>query len=737
MIVNRVLSFFLLTLSTANAWGQDTAVIDSLLTRLNYDITASQRIEVYLDLAYQYRRSDSANTARYAQLAIQLADEVGDRAAKADAYYEIGWAAMSKGHYETAKNLYSNVVTLSDDANFLEGKAKGYNGLGIISFYRGHYATALDNYLKSLAVREMLGDSVAIARSYNNIGGVYFNQENYPQALKYYFSSLKIKEALDDLPGLTRSCTNVGLVYKLLNKYDSAVHYYGRSLELKKAMGNWEGVADSHSNIGLINQMQGNLKEARIEYDQALAINKQFGNENATARTYQYLGNLSKAEGNLDTALKHYLTALDVFEALGSKIQLSSLLLEIGDAYWRKQDFLAARSSLQQSLSFANEIGLLENKKTALELLAKVYEGLRDFEQAYTIQVQFKMIADSLRSDEQSRRLARLEATYEFQKIRDSLEYANRSERLLMDQRISREQNRSSVFLAGSIVLLIGLFVTYRFFDLKRRANRELMQRHEEIRKSREEIQQQRDNLEEALAELQRTQSMLIQSEKMASIGMLTAGLNHEINNPLNFITGGLFGIHDTLDEETNRQIKSYTDVINEGVKRISSIVQSLKRFSQQDPDAKADCRLDEILDNCLAVTETKRNGHVAVNRQFLAKSPNLFGSEVSLFQAFFNILNNAEQAIQEEGSITVSLEEDSEQLQVSITDTGKGIPREDLLKVADPFFTTKTDDLSRKGLGLTIAYTIIKDHSGELSIESEEGKGTKVVVSLPRSGKA
>ncbi|WP_424962678.1 sensor histidine kinase [Ekhidna sp.] len=236
----------------------------------------------------------------------------------------------------------------------------------------------------------------------------------------------------------------------------------------------------------------------------------------------------------------------------------------------------------------------------------------------------------------------------------------------------------------------------------------------------------------ESMKQLQETTHKLIQSEKMASLGMLSAGVAHEINNPLNFIKGGLEILEDGLKEEKELKFEAAPSmhVIKEGLSRASVIVNSLNHFSRNTESMDERCDIHDILNNSLIMLQPKLKYKGTVEKTFTKEKLVIKGNEGKLHQAFLNIISNAEQAIDKKGTILVKTRKNTNTIDVEIADDGVGISKEHLNKISDPFFTTKPVGQGT-GLGLAITYKIIEDHNGSIDVSSKPGKGTKFVLSF------
>jgi PAS domain S-box-containing protein len=262
----------------------------------------------------------------------------------------------------------------------------------------------------------------------------------------------------------------------------------------------------------------------------------------------------------------------------------------------------------------------------------------------------------------------------------------------------------------------------------------ELALTNEELRIANENLYNQKEELQTALDELNDTQKQLIQSEKMASLGILATGIAHEINNPLNFINGGILGLETYFRDNLNTHFENVSfliEAMHEGVKRTTDIVTSLSHYSRRDDLPRSNCEIHDIIDHCLVMLHSQLKNKVEIQKYYTVFPCPVFGSEGKLHQAILNVIANAGQSIESNGVISISTNIINHDLIISISDTGCGISKENLEKIFDPFFTTKEPGKGI-GLGLSITYKIIQEHNGTLEYESELGKGTKVILKLP-----
>jgi signal transduction histidine kinase len=305
------------------------------------------------------------------------------------------------------------------------------------------------------------------------------------------------------------------------------------------------------------------------------------------------------------------------------------------------------------------------------------------------------------------------------------------------------------------LIFSVLVFINYR---AKKQANIALEQKNTE--------------LNEAFIQLKSTQSQLIHSEKMASLGQLTAGIAHEINNPLNFVYAGIGALESNvisfyqitdlfqhiLTEEDQEKIinqivqlrkadtpKEYEELqqdinalikdIKIGAVRTTEIVKGLRNFSRLDEGSPKLGDIHNDIDAALMLLRNKLAQNVTVSKKYGEKIPEISALHGQINQVFTNIIANAIQAMDKGGKITISTKmanrEGKNYVGISIRDTGKGMPENIKARIFEPFYTTK-DVGEGTGLGLSISYGIIRNHRGTIEVFSELGKGTEFIIYLP-----
>ncbi|MCU4176827.1 sensor histidine kinase [Carboxylicivirga sp. N1Y90] len=261
--------------------------------------------------------------------------------------------------------------------------------------------------------------------------------------------------------------------------------------------------------------------------------------------------------------------------------------------------------------------------------------------------------------------------------------------------------------------------------------NEELKSTNEDLYNKNEIIEEQHEALEKALKIQKEMQAHLIQSEKMASLGILTSGISHELNNPLNFIRGGKMSIEMKMKEENPDFLDSYGDYLNmieEGVSRSTAVINGLNMFNDQSTDSDESCDVHEILDNCLLVLNNEIQYTISVQKNYLASTSVIKCNRGEIHQVYINLLLNAIHATSKNGIIQILTRFSNNCLYVLVKDNGHGIADEHIENVTTPFFTTKEPGQG-VGLGLSIVYSILQKHQGNIRLKSKENKGCSVMT--------
>jgi two-component system NtrC family sensor kinase len=230
--------------------------------------------------------------------------------------------------------------------------------------------------------------------------------------------------------------------------------------------------------------------------------------------------------------------------------------------------------------------------------------------------------------------------------------------------------------------------------------------------------------------ELQKMQEALLQSEKLAAMGRLTSQIAHELNNPIYGIMNTLELLKTEIPPESKR--RRILELSLSEIQRLSEMLRNMLSFSKPEEEKRRLVKLDELIEGILLMMEKQmRESNIQVETSFDPGIPEIMASTNQMRQVMLNIFKNAKEAMPKGGTLFIRTSKEDNRILIRIQDTGIGIPEEIRAKIFEAFFTTK-QKVKGVGLGLSVCYGIIKDHGGDIKVESQEGKGTTFAINLP-----
>jgi signal transduction histidine kinase len=602
--------------------------------------------------------------------------------------------AYLSAYPDTALQFALQGLQLAQKIGDRRGEALCINALGSVYFHVGDYAKALEMYLRYLELKDNLKERKGIAVAYFNLASVYTEEKDYPHALDYLFKAKREDEITKDSSGILFDLYSLGSIYLRMEKYDSALYYLEQSYQLVQTL-------DDKNMIG--------------------AILNTFG------ESYVALNNTALAS-------KYYRLSIPYAQAIRDNEVLSSNYYGLAKVF-KQQDMLdSSIYYARKALSISQEAPFLKQVMETSAFLTEIFKTKKQFDSAFKYQELSVATKDSLFNVENVRKVQglKLQELQRQQSIENAkTEYRNKIKFYIL------------IFTSG--IFLVIAFILWRNNKQKQKANILL---HE-----------QKSKTERAYDELKSTQAQLIQSEKMASLGELTAGIAHEIQNPLNFVNN-FSDVNKELINELVQEIdkknfdevkliagdiKENSEKINHHGKRAGDIVKGMLEHSRKSTGQKEPTDINTLADEYLRLSY---HGLRAKDKTFNATMKTDFDESIGkinvipqdMGRVLLNLFNNAFYAAslpskggskEQEPTVLVSTKKINGNVEISVKDNGNGIPQNIIGKIFQPFFTTKPTG-EGTGLGLSLAYDIIKVHGGTLEVETKEGGFTEFRITLP-----
>jgi len=729
----RVIICLLLFIVNTNLFSQNQQVIDSLYVVLE-SVSENEKKNIYSKIVEHYQRTgivdtlyvDALNHLAYyhwrtspdlldslAEVALEKAEQINFSNGIAEAEFMIGFSHDLKGSYDIALDKYFYALELMDSLGLDKRALRVKEYIGIVYRFKGNFKKSLEFYFEVLPAYKRLKDTALIGNTLNSIANVYSDSENIEKAKEYYERALAYKRISSSSYSLSNTLGNLALIKYKLGNLNEALNDEKEVLKIKKELDDVQGMAVAYSTLALIYEALKKYDSAIINIDKALSIVRKFDTKEGIAGDLLHKARILVKKG------ENYDYAMQLLDEAESFAQVSELPVRLQDIYQVKFYI----DSIQG------------NYKEALNHMYKYH--------------QYRM---SLYNEENTKKITRLEAEYEFNKEKDSIQFANQREKLALNQQIQREQTIQYGAIGGALILLIILFILYRYYQLKRKAHQELEAKNIQIQNQNIEIKSQRDHLQDTLEELKKVQQKLIESEKMASLGQLTAGVAHEINTPIGV---GMVAAS-SLDEATAslekklfekklskedfedyiQDAKESAHLLLSNLRRAAGLVKSFKEVSvDQSIEVK---RKFDIIAYINDVINSLQN---SIHRHNI--EVNIYGDEKIEIESYAGVfaqivtnlvINSIQHGFEDMngGRIDISVKSIKSKIIIKYQDNGKGISEEIMEKIFDPFYTTKRGK-GNTGLGLHIVYNLITQKlGGDINAENQPGKGATFNIELP-----
>ena len=707
-------------------------------------------------LANTYLRKGDYNEALpYNDLAIKYYEESGNETGLANCYVASARINQRQGNFQQSlKDNYSALKLYEKTGNNL-GMYNVYTGLGIINLDQKNYLEALNSYRAAKKYAEAFGNKEVLANAYNNMGNAYMEMGNIADARDALENALALAEEVGSKKPIASIRGNLGIIYSQEGKISEAIQNFEQTIKIYEEIGAKEGISIGYLEIGRVYFNHQKPGESKLWLNKALTLAKDIDYKDVISKSYHLLMQVDTSVGDHVSALDNYKMYITYRDSI-SNAEVAKNLVEqkMQYAFSKKEDSLQMQQALiaeqleKQTLLTKQQQQELTIKQSSLELAQRE----KDLQMLTFLKTQAEL---QLSNEQQEKQLAIAEQEKAIQesKLNKQILIASQNEKslLLKDKKITAQRSQRNLLLAGVIVFLALSFFIFLNYRNQRKAN--------------ERLHEQQVITENALKELKAAQAQLIHSEKMASLGELTAGIAHEIQNPLNFVNNFSELNHEMMDE-MKREILSgkFEDAllianditennskISHHGKRAEGIVKGMLQHSRTGSRKMELTDINNLADEYLRLSY---HGLRAKDKNFQANFKSEFDRHLKkmnvvpqdIGRVLLNLFNNAFYAVNEkkkalEGSagqiyepiVSVSTKQIDDHIEIAVNDNGTGIPQKSLNKIYQPFFTTKPAGQGT-GLGLSLSYDIIKAHGGVIKVETKEGEFTRFIVHLPVS---
>ncbi len=636
---------------------------------------------------------------------------------------------------ENAQKYGDQAIELAEAQEKWELLATAYNYTGVVLRNRGNLMYSLNYFYRALNVAEKRNLVLQTAYAYTNIGNVQGKQNKNEEAIENINQAVRFFRKANDKRGEAYGWIRLGEIYQNQEKYDDALKSYLKCLEIRKKEklpDNKTGLGAVKSKIGQVYLIQKNYQWALFYFRQAVFLSQEINELTGLAINGLYVAKVYKALQKMDSVFYY----------------------------------------AEQSLRLAQEVGMTSTIQESTEFLAEIYEEQGDYHKAYELTRLYSEAQAHLIREKNAKTLQSIQIEYQVKKQDSKIELLEK------DKFLSR-------FLLGSLV--IALFLSVFWVRYMRKMNRQrkedykllkaqkheieaqtenLMRANDAIAVQKEDLEIKHESLEKTLNDLENAQIQVAESEKMASLGQMLAGISNELNNPLNFIYTGTESLQSILEDlkeildkydETELSVQHLEafqaeikhlkheleyaeiqeDIVNlladiyDGAKHTNRIVAGLRTFTQAGKKASS-VDIHQNLEATLIVLNHKRGESVEIIQNYDKKLPYVTCFPSLMNQVFMSLVSYSMESVGESGRIEISTERtENEMVIIRFSDTGKGMNPQTLRYLFEPLHSSQEINMM-ENISFALTADIIQKHQGEIKVESQEGKGTSFEIRLP-----
>ncbi len=591
-----------------------------------------------------------------------------------------------------------------------------------------HYASA------GLELARSINDKKGEASCINALGNVYFQYGDNPRALEMYLQYLKLKEGFKKPQNLAIAYFNIAGVYTETGDYRLALSYIFKAMKEDEISKDSAAILYDNYSLGSNYQRMNRYDSALYYIEKSHELAKVMNDKNMMGAILNTFGAIYLQMNDTAKAFQYYQLSIPFTVNVNDNEVLNADYFGLAKIFEKRKQLDSAIFYSQKALAIARDAPYPKQVLEISEYLTGLFKTRKQFDSAFFYKELNTATRDSLFSIDQLKKVYNIKI--QEQERQQALETAK-----------TKFRNQVKTFLGIFILAVLAIVAIILWRNNKQKQQANLL------------LSQQKQKVEQTLTELKSTQALLVQSEKMASLGQLTAGIAHEIQNPLNFINNFselnselLSELQTEIGKGNMDEVRDIAHIlienekkINQHGKRADGIVKGMLQHSQTSSGHPELTDINALAEEYIRLSY---HGFQAKNKDFKAVVHSSLDETIEKIEiipgdigrVLLNLFNNAFYAVNEKSKqhirgyspvVSVVTRKTPGHLELTVEDNGNGIPENLLDKIFHPFFTTKPTGQGT-GLGLSLSYDIVKAHGGSITVNTKDGMGTGFIVRLP-----
>ncbi|HKR05537.1 MAG TPA: ATP-binding protein [Bacteroidia bacterium] len=690
----KVLLLIIFSASCLALFGQTNHKIDSLEKRLLELPDDTNKVSVLTRLNVEWSSINPRKGIEYAKQAVHLSKKLAWKKGIAVSYIGIGFGYGNLGIYDTALVYNDSAIVAALETGDKSRLALVYINRGSTLLEQKKFGNAQEDFLKALKYAEESGNKDRIARAYMALANVYYYQGQWEKARENYEPSIYLFDSLSNITMVSLMHMNIANCFRQLKMYESADSNYNAAISLQKENNDLNNLMTTYGNAALLHEKTGDSAKAMNYYELSYNLAKQLDDKEIMALNGANLGEYHLAKGNIDKGMFY----------------------------------------IKEAYRIADEINLTEEQLEASKMIAKAYAKNKNYESAFQYLNEAMTLNDTILKNRQDKMLTEMQAKYETDKKDKEISLLNKDKELEVAN-TEKQKQLKNFFIGGAVLLLLLALVLFNRFQIKQKSEKILAEKNKIIQKEKERAEE---------------------SEKFKS--QFLANMSHEIRTPMNAIMGMSRLLLDKKhDEQTTEYLKAIKHSSDNLLVVINDILDLSKLQAGKMDLEKIPFNLYEQLQNVYDTFKLKAEQKNLTFELVIDKNVPEYvnGDAGRLSQVLINLVGNAVK-FTEKGLVKIEVSptqpprgggvagasatpsppgKDGMGLHFSIKDSGIGIPEEKINTIFETFQQANVSDSRRfggTGLGLTIAKDLVELHGGNMTVESEPGKGSVFSFIIP-----